>query len=68
MVLVVNNKIYDATKPAGRTGEGLGVEAALEAGQADVVRAGGRHRHVDDVLKGGEGIIIQLMMWIIEEI
>ena len=53
MVLIVNNRICVAKKPAGRTGEGLGVEAALEAGQADVVRAGGRHRHVDDVLQGG---------------
>ena len=51
--MVVNNRICVAKKPAGRTGEGLGVEAALEAGQADVVRAGGRHRHVDDVLQGG---------------
>ena len=53
MVLIVNNRICVAKKPAGRTGEGLGVEAALEAGQADVVRAGGRYRHVDDVLQGG---------------
>ena len=54
MILIVHNRICVAKKkPAGRTGEGLGVEAALEAGQADVVRAGGRHRHVDDVLQGG---------------
>ena len=53
-------KSRSKNRPASRARESLSIKAPLEARQADVVRTGGCHWHVHDVLWIDEDIQIKL--------